>query len=137
MTADSQLPSAPRQCPVCSSELYVARLQCSSCATALEGRFSLGRFGRLSKEQLSFVEAFLACRGKIKDVEQLLGVSYPTVVARLDDAITTMGFDAPTTASSPAQTAARKEILDKVAQGKLTASEAAAQIRALKKNGGQ
>jgi len=128
---------APRQCPVCSGELHVARLACDACHTGLEGKFSLGRFSRLSKEQIAFVEAFLACRGKIKDVEQVLGVSYPTVVARLDEVVSAMGFETHESASSPAQAAARKEILEKVASGKLDAAEAAAQIRALRKPGGR
>ena len=128
---------APRQCPVCSSELHVARLECEACHTGLEGKFSLGRFARLTKEQVAFVEAFLACRGKIKDVEQLLGISYPTVVSRLDEVVSAMGFETHESADSPAHAAARKEILEKVAEGKLKAAEAAAQIRALRKSGGR
>lgn len=128
---------APRQCPVCSGELHVARLQCDTCQTGLEGKFSLGRFAKLSREQLAFVEAFLACRGKIKDVEQLLGVSYPTVVARLDEVVSAMGFEASDSAKGPEHAAARKGILEEVASGTLNAAEAAARIRALKKNGGR
>ncbi|HEX7664792.1 MAG TPA: DUF2089 domain-containing protein [Polyangiaceae bacterium] len=128
---------APRQCPVCSGELHVARLQCDQCQTGLEGKFSLGRFAKLSRDQIAFVEAFLACRGKIKDVEQLLGVSYPTVVARLDDVVSAMGFESGESGKSPEHAAARKEILEDVASGKLNAAEAAARIRALKKNGGR
>ena len=122
---------APRQCPVCSGELHVARLACDACHSGLEGKFSLGRFSKLSREQVAFVEAFLACRGKIKDVEQLLGISYPTVVG------SAMGFETQESASSPTHAAARKEILEKVATGKLKAAEAAAQIRALRKSGGR
>jgi hypothetical protein len=122
---------APRQCPVCSGELHVARLQCDSCNTGLEGKFSLGRFARLSREQLAFVEAFLACRGKIKDVEQLVGMSYPTVVLRLDEVVSAMGFEQKS-GSSPSRAAARQKILNDLAEGKLNATQAAAKIRSLK-----
>ena len=40
-------------CPVCSGELAVTRLHCRSCGTTLEGEFSVGRFGRLTREQLA------------------------------------------------------------------------------------
>lgn len=132
--AANELHTAPRQCPVCSGELHVARLQCGSCDTALEGKFSLGRFARLSKEQLAFVEAFLACRGKIKDVEQLVGMSYPTVVLRLDEVVAAMGFgQKPANAHSQEHSAARQKILNDLAEGKLNATQAATKIRSLKK----
>ncbi len=112
---------APSQCPVCDSELQVTRLQCAHCSTSIEGSFPLGRLGRLSREQLAFLEAFVRCRGKIKDVEELLGISYPTVVARLDDLVGAMGFEE--------QATDRRAILEKVAAGKLSAKEAAALLR--------
>lgn len=87
-------PTVLRHCPVCGDELMVTRLQCGSCDTAIEGRFRLSRFGRLSGDQLAFVEVFLKNRGIIKDVEAELGISYPTVRARLDDALRGMGFAA-------------------------------------------
>lgn len=85
-------PTVIGRCPVCGDELTVTRLQCGTCETAIEGRFRLGRFGRLSNEQLAFVEVFLKNRGIIKDVEAELGLSYPTVRARLDESLRAMGF---------------------------------------------
>ncbi len=133
----AQLHAAPRQCPVCAGELHVARLQCDGCDTGLEGKFSLGRFARLSREQLAFVEAFLACRGKIKDVEQLVGMSYPTVVARLDEVVSAMGFEQKDSAAAHSHAAARQEILNDLSKGKMNATEAAAKIRALRKKDSQ
>ena len=60
-------------CPVCSSELAVTRLHCRSCGTTLEGDFSVGRFGRLSREQLALLESFLRSRGNLRDMERELG----------------------------------------------------------------
>jgi hypothetical protein len=82
------------RCPVCGDELAVTRLQCGTCATQIEGRFGLGRFQRLSAEQLAFLEVFVKNRGIFKDVEAELGISYPTVRARLDDVLRAMGFPA-------------------------------------------
>jgi hypothetical protein len=71
-------------CPVCEGELTISRLHCRSCGTALEGEFGVGRFGRLSKEQMSLLESFLRSRGNLKEMERELGISYPTVRGRVD-----------------------------------------------------
>lgn len=117
---------APSHCPVCHTELQVTRLHCGNCSTSIEGSFPIGRFARLSREQLAFLEAFVRCRGKIKDVEELLGISYPTVVARLDELVGAMGFESAEVAGD------RREILEQVAAGKLSAKEAAALLRGMK-----
>ena len=67
---------APRQCPVCGDQLEVVRLQCGQCGTGIDGHFAQGRFGNLSEQQWRFVETFIACKGKIKDVEVALDISY-------------------------------------------------------------
>ena len=64
-------------CPVCASELAVTRLHCRSCGTTLEGDFSVGRFGRLSREQLALLESFLRSRGNLRDMERELGHQLP------------------------------------------------------------
>jgi hypothetical protein len=115
------------RCPVCADELRITRLRCDTCGSAIDGNFTLGRFQRLTREQLQFVEVFLKCRGKIKDVEDELGVSYPTVVARLNEVIQAMGFEVRADDSDLA--ARRQAILDDLANGKLTASDAAARLR--------
>jgi len=116
-------------CPVCGEEMRVVRLQCSSCGTSLEGSFQLSRFLQLSPEQMHFVDVFLKCRGKIKDVEGELGISYPTVVARLNEVITALGYEA-----GPVEEEARemrKQILDELSEGRISASEAARRLREL------
>ena len=126
-------PTVIRRCPVCSEELTVTRLHCQACDTAIEGRFRLGRFGRLSSDQLAFVEVFLKNRGIIKDVEAELGLSYPTVRARLDEALKAMGFaggeDGSRPRLSPAQVREeQRKILEEVGQKQISAEEAARRI---------
>jgi hypothetical protein len=122
---------APTTCPACSARMRIARLQCDACGTAIEGDFDAGRLGRLSREQLAFVEVFLECRGKIKDVEQQLGLSYPTVVARLDQVVEAMVGPArePSRSDDGARKANTEEVLDALSRGELTAAEAAARLR--------
>src|SRR5574337_1298631 len=79
-------------CPVCSNELTVTRLHCRSCGTTLEGDFSVGRFGRLNREQMSLLESFLRSRGNLREMERELGISYPTVRSRVDALVRALGF---------------------------------------------
>jgi len=83
---------APGRCPVCNGNLTVTRLDCGNCGTRIEGRFDGGRLGRLDRDQLAFVEVFLRNRGVIKDVEVDLGLSYPTIRARLDEVVRALGY---------------------------------------------
>jgi hypothetical protein len=130
-------------CPVCASELAVTRLRCGECGTTIEGEFSVGRFGRLSREQLQVLESFLRSRGNLRDMERELGISYPTVRARVEALVRALGFgprdeaDPPPAAEAPAErsstpeetAAARREILERLARHELTAEAAAEAIR--------
>ena len=53
----------------------------------------MGRLFQLTAEQLYFVEVFLRCEGKIKRVEDELGLSYPTVRSRLEEVIRALGYE--------------------------------------------
>jgi hypothetical protein len=117
------------RCPVCGDDLRIVRLECPSCSSALQGNFTLGRLARLTREQLQFVEVFIRCRGKIKDVEEELGISYPTVVARLNEVVQAMGFEV--RQEDADVVGKRQQILDELASGSLTAAEAASRLRAL------
>ncbi|MCM1992849.1 DUF2089 domain-containing protein [Oceanirhabdus seepicola] len=72
------------KCPVCDSELIVQRLKCTKCNTVIENEFFFDKFMTMNKEELKFIAIFLKCRGSIKDVEKVLGISYPTVRNKLD-----------------------------------------------------
>jgi hypothetical protein len=80
------------QCPVCSSAMKATKLSCTTCGTIIESDFSFSRFEMLSSEHLSFVEIFLKNRGSIKDVEKEMGISYPTVRAKLNEVIKALGY---------------------------------------------
>ena len=128
-------------CPVCSGELAVTRLHCRSCGTTLEGEFSVGRFGRLTREQLVLLESFLRSRGNLRDMERELAISYPTVRSRVEALIRALGFgprdgdestdEATAEAGSTDASAARQSILERLARHEITADDAATAIRAL------
>jgi len=107
------------KCPVCSAKLRVMKLKCNKCGTVIENDFELSKFEYLSSDQLSFMEVFLKCRGNIKDVEKELGISYPTVRAKLDDVVSALGY---TVIKKP--TVNSKEVLDMLERGEITPEQA-------------
>ena len=117
------------RCPVCGEELSVTRLECPSCATALEGHFTLGRFYHLSPEQLRFAETFIKCEGKINRVEEELGISYPTVRNRLQEVIRALGNPVEEEQTERPSPGRRREILSQLSQGEISAEEAARLLR--------
>ena len=126
-------------CPVCANELAVTRLHCRSCGTTLEGDFSVGRFGRLNRDQVVLLESFLRSRGNLRDMERELGISYPTVRSRVEALVRALGFGPradsdeadDVAADAPSVLGSREEILQALARHELTADEAAAAIRKL------
>jgi hypothetical protein len=132
-------------CPVCGNAMYISHLSCDRCGSSLEGAFSLsgqstmrrngavpagresderfGRLARLNDQQLEFVEVFLRCRGTIKDVEDMLGISYPTVKSRLANVLEAMGF-AGDEKLTTAPRHARRDILGRLATGEISTEEA-------------
>ncbi|HYO44894.1 MAG TPA: DUF2089 domain-containing protein [Candidatus Limnocylindrales bacterium] len=131
-------------CPVCSGELMVTRLRCGTCSTTLEGEFGVGRYARLTREQVLVLESFLRSRGNLRDMERELGISYPTVRARVEALIRALGFgprdevEAPPVVPTPATpeelAAARRDVLERLANHELSAEEAAEAIRAMGRN---
>src|SRR5215204_835195 len=81
------------KCPVCSNPLAVTRLQCGHCGTGIDGSFALSRLMALTPEQLRLVEVFIKNKGKIKDAQEELDISYPTFVARLNEVVRAMGYE--------------------------------------------
>ena len=112
------------KCPACGETNFVLeRLRCTECGTAVEGRFAAGKLGGLPREHQDFIEVFVRCRGNIKDVERVLGISYPTVRGRLDRAIHALGYESEQTGSQ------RKEILRALENQELTPEQALSALK--------
>jgi hypothetical protein len=77
--------------PVSGGELIVTRLECPESGIVIEGRFSLGWIGRLSREQLDFVELLVKNRGNIQKIAADLDIAYNTARSRLDEIVTALG----------------------------------------------
>ena len=118
----------PTQCPVCGGELEITSVRCIGCDTAMAGHFTQGRFANLTPQQWHFIETFVRCKGKIKDVEVALDISYPTVVSRLNDVVRALGYDAGDDGAEVRRAAAieekRREALEKLANNEISPKDA-------------
>jgi hypothetical protein len=108
--------------------MHVERLGCDECHATLEGRFTLGWLGRLSREQLEFVELMVKNRGNINGVAGDLKVAYNTARSRLDDIVAALGGPSDAEARADAR-AARQAVLDRLAVGEIDVEEAMRQLR--------
>jgi hypothetical protein len=112
----------PSQCPICGGSYEITKLHCLNCEVTIEGHFTPGNFHNLGRGQWQFIETFIRCRGKIKDVEVALDISYPTVVARLNEVIRALGFEVSEDATVAEEK--RKDVLQKLARNELSAKDA-------------
>jgi len=66
------------------SALTVEKVRLNDKDIAIEGSFELPPLARLTWEDQIFITAFIRSHGSIKDMEELFGISYPTVKNRLN-----------------------------------------------------
>ena len=108
------------------AQLVIERVRIPEKGVAVEGAFTLPELARLSLEDQVFVTAFLRSHGSIKEMEQIFGVSYPTIKARLNRISGLLQFI--DTNPSPS----RADVLERLRNGEISAEEAIAELEALK-----
>lgn len=126
----------PTHCPVSGELLEVTRLESPVSGVVVEGRFAPNEFALLPPEPLEFLRLFVRVRGNLKEVERILGVSYPTVRARFEAMLRALGYES---AESPEQPQAlrqeriqaRQKLLEALERGDISPTEAAEKLRAL------
>ena len=107
------------RCPICSGPLVITSMHCNTCGTDINGEFEMLEFYALNDSQLEFIRCFLKNRGSITEVEKELDISYPTVRAKLDDALSALAI-----ATEERRQIDKPLILQKFKKGKLTLDEA-------------
>jgi hypothetical protein len=107
------------------SPLLIERVSIPEKHLAVEGQFTLPQLARLTLDDQVFVTAFLRSHGSIKEMEQVFGVSYPTIKARLNRIAGQLEFI--DTDPSPS----RAEVLERLNNGEITAEEAIRMLEAL------
>jgi hypothetical protein len=106
--------------------IVVERVRLLDKDIAIEGSFELPQLARLSLEDQVFVTAFVRSHGSIKEMEQIFGVSYPTIKSRLNRLVGSLEF----VDTNPAPSQA--EILDRLKRGEIDAQEAIRQMEGLR-----
>ena len=106
--------------------LVVERVRMPEKHITVEGAFTLPELARLSLEDQVFVTAFLRSHGSIKEMEQVFGVSYPTIKARLNRIAGQLEFVE--TNPSPS----RAEVLERLNKGEISADDAIRALEGLK-----
>jgi hypothetical protein len=106
--------------------LVIERIRIPERQVTVEGAFTLPELARLSLEDQVFVTAFLRSHGSIKEMEQIFGVSYPTIKARLNRIAGQLEFV--DTNPSPS----RAEVLERLKNGEISAEDAIRELEALK-----
>jgi hypothetical protein len=102
--------------------IVVERVRLADQDIAIEGAFEPPKLAQLSAEDQVFVAAFVRSHGSIKEMEQVFGVSYPTVKARLNRIAASLEF----VETDPGP--GRAEVLERLARGEVSAEEAIAEL---------
>lgn len=126
-------------CPHCHHDLRPTRLECPACQLELSGPFATSPLQKLGADDQQFVALFLHCEGSIRDMEKALGVSYPTVKARLSAINQRLQRPTETAAptaleqtSAPKNNVSPKDVLDQLADGDVDFATALASIKSKK-----
>src|ERR1700689_3365846 len=106
--------------------ILVERVRITGKDIVVEGRFELPQLARLSQEDQVFITAFVRSHGSIKEMEQIFGVSYPTIKSRLNRISSSLEF----VETNPAPS--RAEVLDRLKRGEISAQDAIQELEALK-----
>ena len=106
--------------------IVVERVRLIEQGVAIEGAFELPRLAQLSAEDQVFVAAFVRSHGSIKEMEQVFGVSYPTIKARLNRIAGSLEFIE--IDPEPMPDLGRAEVLERLARGEITADQAVSEL---------
>lgn len=98
--------------------ITVERVSIKSSGIALEGHFELPPLAQLNMEDQIFVTAFIRSHGSIKDMEEMFGISYPTVKSRLNRIAGQLEF---VEVNPPAS---RNEVLEQLDKGDISVDDA-------------
>lgn len=100
------------------AKIVVERVRLVESGIAIEGEFELPSLASLSAEDQMFVSAFVGCHGSIKQMEQVFGVSYPTIKNRLNR----IGSQISLVEIAPEDS--KSDILERLSDGGITVDEA-------------
>ena len=106
----------------------IERVRLASQDVAIEGRFTPPALATLTADDQVFVAAFVRSHGSIKQMEQLFGVSYPTIKNRLNRIAAALPFVDVQPSSEVDPDDSVGSILDRLERGEVSAAEAVSQL---------
>jgi len=120
-------------------KLEIERVRIVESGIAVEGSFEAPPLAQLTVEDQVFMIAFIRNHGSIKEMEQLFGVSYPTIKNRLNRIADSLEY-VEINKESPASEGTthkhveskRKGVLEALEKGELSAAEAMKALKELK-----
>jgi hypothetical protein len=98
--------------------ITIERVRLVDSDIAVEGSFSLPPLASLSAEDQVFVMAFVRCHGSIKEMEEMFGISYPTVKNRINKIARQLEF------VEIVKVSPQEEVIAELERGDITAEEA-------------
>jgi len=98
--------------------ITIERIRMDDSGIAIEGSFTLPPLAGLPWEDQVFVMAFVRCHGSIKEMEEMFGISYPTVKNRLNRIAGQLQF------IEVIKIPPGEEVIDELESGKISAEEA-------------
>ena len=104
--------------------ITIERVRMVDSDIAIEGSFTLPPLANLSAEDQVFVMVFVRCHGSIKEMEEMFGISYPTVKNRINRISRQLEF------VEIVKISPEEEVIGELEQGEISAEEA---IRRLSK----
>ncbi len=114
----------PTRFPGVNERPVVTRLEFTGEGISIEGRFELNEFALLESESLEFLRLYIKVRGNLKEVERILGVSYPTVRVRFDVLLQNLGYE-----PDAVTTDLRDEVLTALEKGQVNVDEAIKKLK--------
>lgn len=114
------------ECPICGEKVTITRFYCPSCYSTVDGNFEIVKdpFSALSPDQFNFLLAFVRAEGRLNRLEEVLGISYPTLKNRLNDVIRALGYEPEQEKPKVVTPAERMAILDQLESGQITHEQA-------------
>lgn len=106
---------------------HISELTNEEAGLVIRGKFELLPMQRLDEDQTKFLITFLRCRGVYNAMEKELGISYPTVRARLDALLKALNLHPAAEEAFDGKRGVRdehKQILEKLEKGEITPEEA-------------
>jgi hypothetical protein len=128
--ADEKFHDIPAHCPITGEPLYVSELTSEKSGIVIRGKFHVPRAAGLDADQQKFLEVFLRARGVISTMEKELGISYPTVRARVDSLLHALNLEPYKNEKRDEHRAeTKRQILQQLESGEITPQEAKQRLK--------